>query len=193
MSTRLTTSRYISSFFIDGEKSVNNQTIDEQLAGSVKNIRPNLAKCIQNPKAIIFAENGFRASHDLYLECILRQTRTTGEDFTWDVTSKMNGVAHGRQLGVDALYYMRHGGFSTQTGQMVFEAAKLLMGADAESLYPYASPVRDVAAPGGPVADSSPAERADFNWAAYFDKKRQRYRFSGDCDMSTLKVEEDWE
>lgn len=193
MATRLSISRYINSFNLDPEPSVNNQTIDEQLAGSLNNIRPCLSKCIQNPKAIVFAENGFRASHDLYLECILRQSRTPGENFTWDSTSKMNGVAHGRQLAVDALFYMRHGGIRTVTGQSVFATAKNLLGAEAKNLLPTASPVRDIAAPGGPVGDSSFSKKTDYIWAAYFDNKRQRDRFSGDCDLTTLKIEEDWE
>lgn len=195
MATRLSISRYIGSFFIDQEPTVNNQTIDDQLAGSLINIRPCVSRCIQNPNAIMFAEKGFRASHDLYLECILRQSRSvsTNDEFTWDTTSKLNGVAPGRQLAADALFYMRHAGIQTETGQAVFNAAKLKFGVAASYLFPRSSPVQDIVSPGGPVLSRIETNSGILIWAEYVDKKRQRDRFSGDCDFSTLRVEEDWE
>ena len=153
------------------------------------NLRPCVSDEIQNPNVVSFQEKGFQACHGTYLECILRQSRTTGTDFRWDITSKLAGVAHARQLAVDALFYIRNVGINTNNGFGLFKKLMKKFGLSAADLLPNVCDVSDENAPGGAAMKSLDSSNAFYVWAEFPDGKRKGRQFEGESDMTTLKAE----
>lgn len=189
-------SRYVTALFLDPELTVNNQTIDEQLAGSLRAMRPCVTKGIANFSLVKMIENAFRTTHENFLDCILRQARTPeseGVKFKWDVTSLMGNVAHGRQLAVDALYQSRHVGIGTVTGMSIFMAAQSIFGDYGRLFLPNTHSIERSKGHGSGATGSLSSKKTFYIWEKYPDGSRKGDQFTGASDVSTIKKEEEWE
>ena len=158
---------------IDDERTINNQTIDEQLAGSVQAIRPCVVENIGNPNVVIVANNAFKDTHSFFLDCILRQSRTSGDNFIWDITSKLSGVSHGRQLAKDALFYMDNIGISSICGYSLFLAILKAFGVSPMKLLPNVIEISDRKATGGSALKSIQSDKTPLTWSEFPDAQRK--------------------
>lgn len=189
-------SRYVTALFMDPELTVNNQTIDEQFAGSLRAMRLCVTKGIANFSLVETIEDAFRKTHGNFLDCILRQARTPEKDnglFQWDVTSLMGNVAHGRQLAVDSLYQSRHVGIGTETGLSLFTTALFVFGDYGKLFLPNTHSIKRSRGHGSGATGWLSSLKTFFVWEKYSDGSRRGRRFSGNSDVSTLKNEENWE
>lgn len=190
-------SRYVTALFMDPELTVNNQTIDEQIAGSLRAMRACVTKGIVNFSLVKTIEDAFKKTHSNFLDCILRQTRTPEDKkkkkFTWDITSLMGDVAHGRQLAVDSLYQSRHVGIGTATGLSLFTTALFIFGDYGKLFLPNTHSIERSKGHGSGANGSLSSKKTFFIWEKYADGSRRGRKFSNPSDVSTLKNEENWE
>jgi hypothetical protein len=191
---RGTVSRYCKSFFIENEYTPNNLTIDDQRAGGARTFRHAVSDGISNRKVVELGEDAFRKTHTMFLDCILRQSRTVGQDdYKWDVTSKMVGVAHGRQLQADPLFQLRNVGIGTETGRQMFFVAKRMFGEAAKYLLPNVTFMPKMELATAPAAKLLKSAKITYVMARYRDGTRQGDRFKRTSDVSDLKPLEDWD
>ena len=190
-------SRYVTALFMDPEPTVNNQTIDEQIAGSLRAMRSCVAKGIANFSLIDMIEDAFRKTHTNFLDCILRQSRTpedvTSGTFTWDRTSVLGNVAHGRQLAADTLYQARHVGIGTMTGSALFASAQEIFGAYGKTFLPNTHSIKRSKGSGNGGIGSLSSKKTFYVWTKYLDGVMKGDQFAGASDVSTIKNTEEWE
>ena len=191
---RGTLSRYGKSFFMENEYTPNNLTIDDQRAGGARTFRRAVSDGISNSNVIELGEDAYRKTHEMFLDCILRQARTVGQnDYKWDVTSKMVGVAHGRQLAADPLFQLRNIGIGTETGRQIYSVAKRMFGEASKYLLPNVTFMPKMELAAGPLLWSMRTNKISYIMAKYRDGTRQRDKFERTSDMSDLKPLEDWD
>lgn len=190
--------RYFSSLWFDNDGSINNLTIDDQNNHQLHALRKAVSDSINDTDVINITEQGFDKCRLIYLDSVLRMTRaakdsTNDDKVVWDTTSKMSGVAPGRQLAADALFKMLHKGLSTATGKALFATAFDLLGSTIADIMPGLKMLDESKSMVSPSSSKIKGEKITYIQNKFPDGKISSKKFDGMNDLTTIKRNEDWE
>ena len=189
--------RYFSSLWFDNDGSINNLTIDEQNNHQLHALRDAVADGINDVDVLNVTEQGFDKCRKLYLDSVLRMTRAAKDEqhpdsVVWDNTSKLAGVAPGRQLAADALFRMLHKGLSTDTGKAMFATALDLLGSALGDIAPGMETLDESKSMVSPTSKMIKGSNTTYIENKFPDGKIASKKFEGMNDMSTLMRNKDW-
>lgn len=190
--------RYFSSLWFDNDGSINNLTIDDQNNGDLHALRQAVSDSVNDLDVINVTEQGFDKCRKLYLDSVLRMTRaakdpTAEEDnVVWDTTSKMSGVAPGRQLASDALFKMLHKGLTTATGKAMFAVAFELLGSAIADSMPGIKTLDESKTMVSPMSSQIKGEKITYIQNKFPDGKISSKKFEGMNDVTALLCNKDW-
>jgi len=190
--------RYFSSLWFDNDGSVNNLTIDEQNGHELHALRQAVFDLTNDFKVINMTEQGFDKCRTIYLDSILRMTRaakdpTNPDKVIWDNTSKMMGVAPGRQLAADALFRMYHKGLATETGKALFSTAFDILGSLLGDSIPGIRAIDEEKSMVSPSFSQVSGEKIFYVQSKFPDGKISSKKFEGMNDLTTFACNKDWE
>ena len=190
--------RYFSSLWFDNDGSINNLTIDDQNNHQLHALRKAVVDSINDIDVINVTEQGFDKCRQIYLDSVLRMTRAARDtskatdEVIWDTTSKMAGVAPGRQLAADALFKMLHKGLNTDTGKALYAIAFDLLGSAISDIIPGIKTLDESKSMVSPSSSMIKGKNNIYIQNKFPDGKIASKKFEGMNDMSVLMSNKDW-
>ena len=190
--------RYFSSLWFDNDGTINNLTIDDQNNHELHALRMAVSDSINDIDVINITEQGFDECRKIYLDSVLRMTRAAKDAskpnvVVWDTTSKMAGVAPGRQLAADALFKMLHKGLTTSTGTALFATAVDLLGSIIGDVVPGMKTLDASKNMISPASSMIKGKATTYIENKFPDGKISSKKFEGMNDLTVLMRNKDWE